>query len=195
MNCIQLEKKAKIGSVFGKSKSGFTLVETMIVLGIIGLILSLGIPQINKLFPSSQRVAFISRLNQLVGFAWQSAIREQKVHRIYFDFEKNEVKVEMASGQKDPKGKEIFKPTKPVYFSTVIEWPENLQVRQFFIEGTDESQFKRIWFFIVPDGLSQSVIINIQDENDLVEGSPVRVGLVLDPFKPEFKIYDEFKKP
>ncbi len=167
----------------------------MIVVAIIGLIAAIGAPALRQFLPRYERNRFFSDLNQLVGLAWQNAIAERKTHKVYFDFEKNNVKVEMASGQKDVKGQEIFKPMKGKYFTTTIDWPENLLVRNFYIEGTDEAKSKRMWFFIVPDGLSQAIVINLIDQQEEKETGPKKIGLVLNPFLAEFKIYDEFQKP
>ena len=181
--------------VLGSDRKGFTLIEMLIVLGILGLILSVGVPQIGNLFPGSSRKTFFSELNKLIAYAWQNAIREQKTQKVIFDLEKNVVSVEAATDQKDVKGQEIFQKPKAFYFSTEINWPESLQVRNFYIEGTDMAKYKKMWFFIVPDGLSQSIVINLVDLQDEIDGKPAQFGLVLNPFQPEFKIYDIFQKP
>jgi hypothetical protein len=39
------------------------------------------------------------------------------------------------------------------------------------------------------------VIINFLDTKDTKDDAPRRVGLVLNPFTAQFKIYDAFQKP
>ncbi len=167
----------------------------MIAVAIIGLIAAIGFPALRRFIPRYERRRFLSELNQLIGLAWQNAVAERQTHKVYFDFEKNKVRVEMATGKKDVKGQEIFKPMRGRYFATTIDWPESLLVHNFYIEGTDEAKQNRIWFFIVPDGLSQAIVINLVDQQEEKDTGPKKIGLVLNPFLPEFKIYDEFQKP
>ena len=51
------------------------------------------------------------------------------------------------------------------------------------------------WFYVVPDGMTQRVTINMTDGNDIDSGGrPAKIGLVLNPFNAQFAAYDTFKK-
>ena len=52
-----------------------------------------------------------------------------------------------------------------------------------------------VWFYIIPEGMTQDVVLNFIDTNDAYDGHPRQVGLVLNPFTAQFKEYDEFQKP
>ena len=52
-----------------------------------------------------------------------------------------------------------------------------------------------VWFFIIPDGLTQEVTINFVDYDDMLPNGDARqFGLVLNPFSAQFKLYDTFKQ-
>ena len=55
-------------------------------------------------------------------------------------------------------------------------------------------QTTELWFFIVPEGLAQDVVINLLDMRDKDRGKAKQVGLVLNPFAAQFKSYDSFQK-
>ncbi len=79
-------------------------------------------------------------------------------------------------------------------------WPKNLEIKNFYVEGSDEMERiagrpdGKIWFFVVPSGLAQNVIINFIDTLDRVNNKPRTIGLVLNPFSAQFKVYDTFQK-
>jgi hypothetical protein len=53
----------------------------------------------------------------------------------------------------------------------------------------------KVWFFVIPEGLTQAVTINLFDTKDLLQNKKPRpVGLVLNPFSAQFSVYDQFQK-
>jgi len=185
------------------SKSGFTLIEILIVFAIIGILMSVIVPNFNRLLPRREREAFISKLSALTRFAWQHALIKRKVHKISFDLKKNLFWVEMATGNVK-EGQPEFVRVKGAYINTSVAVPKNIEIKNFIIEGDDEmakrggggklSEFES-WFYIMPDGLSQTVTINFLDSKQKnAAGKPRQFGLVLNPFNAQFKTYDSFQK-
>lgn len=186
-------------SVCGKIKNGFSLIEVLVVLFLVGIMAAVMIPNFQGRQPRQEREQFINRLNGLVQFGWQSAIMTHKLHRVFFDFKKNKVRLEVEAGGKDIKGEQKFVPVSSAYVSHEVTIPEQLKVKNFMIEGKEEISsgfhLKVAWFFIVPDGLTQDVVINMTDTKDTIGSDKVRqVGLVLNPFLAQFKVYNEFQK-
>ena len=70
--------------MFGKSKHGFTFIELVVVIMILGIVATIVVPNLQKRLPGYQRKAFVNELNTLTALGWQNALSTQKVHRIFF---------------------------------------------------------------------------------------------------------------
>jgi len=183
------------------NRSGFTLIEIMVVLTLIGLLAAIISPNFRRRQPAQEVQQFVGALNALLRLAAQQASVMGKLHRIYFDFEHNKVTVQVKGEGKDNKGEQIFKTMKAPYLRNALTWPNHFIPQNFFIEGVDElaeqgdeRNKKKVWFFIMPDGLAQDIIINIVDRNPAYRGKSKQIGLVLNPFTAQFRMYDSFQK-
>lgn len=181
-------------------RKGFTLLEIIVAVAIIGLVSAIVIPNFMRRAPSYERQEAIANLNALTQLAWQNALIEDKIHKIKFNFKTGQVSLEIATGEYE-KGEPTFKPLERMHISTEFIWPEHLEIRQFIVEKFDEmarfigKRTETVWFFIMPDGLAQDVIINFIDTKDqLPDGRARSGGLVLNPFNVQFKEYDTFQK-
>jgi len=182
------------------TRPGFSLIELLVAIALLGAMAALIIPNLQRKGPKQERKQFVVRLNMLAAFARQQAIVSNKIQRLGFDLSSKRVALMQATGKKDAKGKPLFLPVKRAYIKTTVAIPASFSFKQFFIEGYDEiarhGKAKSIWFFIVPDGLSQSVVINfVNTKEKIAPGKFKSVGLVLNPFMVQFKAYDTFQKP
>ncbi len=178
----------------------FTLIELLLALLVVGIIASMMLPNLGARKPRQEREQFLAQLNTVVGFAWRQAMVSGKPTKVLFDFKKNNntVSVQQVTGQKDRDGNPISVPVKSAH--AIMKFPDRYVIKNFLIERFDE--MKRYndprnfstWFFVMPGGLTQEVIINLVDTKDKKAGKPYPVGLVLNPFTAQFKIYDEFQK-
>lgn len=181
-------------------KNGFTLIEILVVIAIIGMLAVIMVPTFRGRSPKYQREEAIAKLNSLSSLAWQNALITNIIHTINFNLKENKVSVKMATGKYDEKGLPVTKPMEREYVNSEFTWPENLEIKQFFIEGIDEIKVQgrtniSLFFLIMPDGLAQNVIINFVDTKDsLSDGQPKQFGLVLNPFNAQFRVYDTFQK-
>jgi prepilin-type N-terminal cleavage/methylation domain-containing protein len=183
-----------------KSNSGFGLLELMVAIAIIGMVMATIVPNYQRRIPRVQRENFINSLDNLSQFARQHALTTRKVHKVVFDIANRRAWVEqLITGKKDVTGEPLFAPIKSASVRAVCTWETHFVFRNFLIEGVDELSrggkvTEEVWFFIVPDGLAQEVIINIADTKDTINNRARQIGLVLNPFTAQYKVYDEYQK-
>lgn len=182
-------------------QSGFTFIELIVVLMIIGVLMTVVLPTFNRRTPAQQRNELHQQLNSLMRLGWQQALVTQTIHRLFFDLKKRTVRLERNTDKKDMENKPVFELVNVAYTKSMYQWPEMLQLSQLFIDGQDvlARQGMKIfeaWFFIVPSGLSQAVILNWTDASEKDNnGESVAMSLVLNPFQAQFKQYEKFQKP
>ncbi|HLJ30864.1 MAG TPA: prepilin-type N-terminal cleavage/methylation domain-containing protein [Candidatus Babeliales bacterium] len=184
-----------------KNRFGFTLLELIITIAIIGLLSAIIVPNLSRTTPRYERQAFIARFNTLVQYAWQQSLVTHQIQRVTVDVGKKKITLATATGEKDNKGELIFKPIENAVEDTEVTIPDQIQIKQFFIEGFDMmTKFARtktatVWFYLVPEGMAQNVVINFLDTKDVRDDQPRQEALVLNPFTAQFKTYDTFQKP
>lgn len=176
---------------------GFTLIEIMITLVIIGILLSVALPRFQRKNPSDERRAFFAQLNALLALGWQNAIITKTVHRVHFLMSKKIVILEEQAEGVDAYGEQQFKPVRRAYIPTQLKWPSNLEFREFIIEGTDEMKAHgtrktgELWFYIMPSGIAQNVSIMLVDTQDRAVNKKARhVQLLLNPFNVQVSAYE-----
>ena len=178
-------------------EEAFTFLELIFVLAIVAILAAIVIPNFRQ--PVYERKQFIDHLNALLQVSWQDAIVTNKLHKISFDFDKNLISVDVQTDKKAANDDFIYKPMSSKYLNATYKWPsDRFEFKNFYINKRDEMvatlknrQSGKIWFFMVPDGLAQPVIINIVDTKDRDR----KFSLVLNPFTAKFSEYDVFKKP
>lgn len=178
------------------------MIEILLVVLILGILISIGLPALKLRQPHQEREQFLAQLNTLLSVGWRQAVTTGKPTKIVFTLHQKKdgtISVEELTGQKDRTGNPISTPTKAT--NARMRLPVRYRLRNFFIERFDE--LKRYagerrefttWFFIMPNGLAQEVIINLEDMGDKYGNKGRPVGLVLNPFTAQFKIYNEFQK-
>lgn len=189
MNFTQRGLRARVRSA---KTNGFTLLELLVVIVILGLMATIAVPALMRQIPDRERKAFVSRLNALTSYAIQRSIEQRKIHKITFDMAKRTIALEQAQ-EKDSRGEWKFKPVVSPYLSFEYQWPAAISIKNFYVDKQDPrvSKLSSAWFFVMSDGITQEVIINVHDE----KGKYKQFSLTINPFSGEFKEERGFKKP
>ncbi|KKP36048.1 MAG: hypothetical protein UR26_C0001G0092 [candidate division TM6 bacterium GW2011_GWF2_32_72] len=173
-------------------KLGFSLVELILVIALVGAMMIF----VTRFFwlrdPDAPRKQFVVDLNGLVQSCWSDALETGKLHRVYFDLKKKQIRAEIEVEKSKKEGGES-KFNIQQGGKSLITWPSNYVIKDFFVSDQNESKnidkLESIFFYITSDG-TQDVIINVANEED-----GMTMGLVLNPFAMQFKDYGNFKKP
>ena len=178
-------------------KKAFTLIEVLIVLAIVGMIIGIGLPQIQRVFRTNIKSA-AARISGLIRFAYDDATVKGVTHRIVFDFEKRSYRLEISSTNelisseddsiKNKKGKDKKKEeedaNKPPSFypysgeagkdnvlpsGIVFDSVENLSLKKKITED-----IAYLYFF--PQGMTEDVIIRLKNQKGETNYFSIRVS-------------------
>ena len=90
---------------------------------------------------------------------------------------------------------------KPMYTNNIsgnVQIPQHLSIKNFFIQNEDElenkTSMKEVWFYIMPDGTSQSIIMNYE-YNDPESQDIEQFSLSINPFYSQVHQHETFQKP
>lgn len=182
---------------------GFSFLELVLVISILGILGYVVAPNFFRRGPLYERKAFVATLNVIARQAWVHALESGAVHKITFNLVQRTINLEQKTDATDHEGTPVFKPIILNNVPQNYQWPEHFEIQQFFVQGVDEiaqhgasRTMEDIWFFVVPEGMAQEVIMNVVDVKDTYHDSNGKqMSLVLNPFSVQFKQYEEFKNP
>ncbi len=190
-----LEELQVTALMHGKN-SGFSLLELLVVMFLIGIMTTFALQLYRNVKPAYKQEQFADNVRTLLAIAWQGALASGKIHRLYFDLTKRVMLVEMQTNEPYEE-KELFAPVMRSYDQAQFTWSKSIVIKQFYIQGM-ESMYKpgikteAIWFYVMPDGMVQEIIINIEET---VDDSKLPLSIVINPFTAQLSTYDTFQKP
>lgn len=195
---VEPKKVKKTGSVCGmKNKLGFSLLEIMIAIAIIGLVMAVGVPNYRARLVRLERDTFFANLKGIIEFARQRAMVSNKISKVTFDIANHTAWIELQTQQKDIKGEPLFERIKSGPARASITWNERFVFRSFVIEGVDElarygagKTTEEVWFFIVPDGIVQEVMFTVADTRDMIRKKAHQFVCTINPFSGALKVED-----
>jgi len=185
------------------NRPGFSLLELMLALALVSVVGMIVAPNFLSRVPRQQRTQFVETLNAVIHEGWMHALETGHVFKVTLNIERRSLSLHEKTEQIDIDGTEIFKSVALQTVAPGYAWPEHFAVKQLFVQGIDEiaqhttgNIIEDIWFFIMPEGMAQEVIINMIDAKDThsaIDGQ--EVSLVLNPLRVQFEEYEEFRTP
>ena len=184
-------------------KPGIALIQLVIGIAILVIVGTQVAPNLFRRVPLYQRKQFASLLNSAANELWIRSLETGNPHKVIFNIENRTITVEEKTKDEDDDGNALFKKIITSSFGEKYEWSDQFEVRSFFVEGVDElsqhsasSTIGDVWFFIIPNGMAQEVVINMIDRKDINNDSEGKeMSLVLNPFRVQFDVYEEFITP
>lgn len=178
------------------SSPGFSLIEIMVVVALLGLLLAMVMPRLSRRAPSSEWKTVLSEFNNLAQFARQESIAEQAVFRLNFSRGKNPapdtVTVERLS-KIGPDGKQEFTQASSPYLPTKYELAETIRFRAVFHGKQDQLQEGgQAFCYLIPDGLVQDTYVQLMRIENLKEEA---VTLKMLPFDGYFELAEKIIRP
>ncbi len=182
---------------YKKNMVGISFIEILIVLLLLSLFMSFAIPKFLSSQQGRAKKLFFSEFSVLVSDTMYQAVISKKIHQIFWDLDHQEISVKIFDeGSSEQSRHQKFKPISAGIFHSKIKYPDSFSIRNFFIQGKDEMEAgvtkHNIWTYIMPDGTSQQVLINIQDE---AEDKNNQFSIQIDPFYSQVSLKNAFEKP
>jgi len=177
--------------------TGFSFIEILVALLLLSIFASVVMPRIFGNRKGVAKKEFFSDFSHVMSDTLYQAITTKKIHQVFFDFNKREINVKIHHEDTSQTDKhKQFKNVPSGNFHNFLIIPEQLTIRNFSIDGDDvmsaRSTANDAWFYIMPDGTSQAVTMNIQDEQE--EESHAQFSIVINPFYSQVKLHDAFTK-
>lgn len=179
-----------------QSSPGFSLIEIMVVVALVGLLISMILPRLSRRSPSSEWKTVLSELNNLALLARQESIAEQTIFRLNFSRGKapdpDTITIERLS-KINPDGKQEFIQASSPYLATKYELSETIRFRAIFQGKQDLLQENSQAFcYVIPDGLLQDIYVQLIRTENLKE-EPVTLKML--PFEGYFELVEKLIRP
>ncbi len=180
--------------------AGFSLLELIAGMALIAILMTVVVPAFRNQTPQARREIFLENMNALTREALIRALETGHAHRILCNLSKRTIFLEEKMDITTRDGEIIFEQRTCRIGKVGQELPENYEFQQFYIEGIDElaahgpgQKVEDIYFFVMPEGISQEVIINAVDNAQIHDGAGTPFSMVLNPYQVQFELFNEFQ--
>jgi len=180
-----------------KSRSAFTMIEIMVVIFLVGILATIVFPRAMRKEPQADWKTILEDMNNLVFFARQEAIANQRMYRLAFhsvttgpDF----VIVEEERQDPEKPKQKIYVPATSYYFTPRYVFHPAIKIKAFFRGKKDvlEDQKGRGYCHVISDGLVEDALIHMTRKIDNEEtGGTFKMM----PFFGKFEFFDGYQKP
>ena len=178
-------------------RCGFTLMEVMLTVVVIGIIAGLTLPRLLRRPPVTEWPNILSQLNDMIYFARQEAISDQTVYRLaFYRKERPPDRVVVESQQDNPEkpGTKIFTAVSSEYFETTYILPPEVRIEAVYLgkqEQLDEN--KGVGYcHVIHDGLVQDILLHMRR---VVDGVEATGSFTVEPFMGTFTFEPGLTRP
>ena len=177
--------------------NGFTLLEILLVVVVIGVVSTMMLPRLFKQKPQEKWATVLDELNNLVSFARQEAISHHNTYRLHFQITKDgvyTVKVEVEGPHPEKVNQKIYTVTKSYYFNPTYNFPSSITILAIY-HGREE-QFNQnrqhAYCYVIPNGLVQEILMHLVRKKD---GKESKVTFQMAPFFGKFELQTGLIRP
>lgn len=147
-------------------KNGFSLLELLIVLVLIGLITGLIVPKLGGSLSSVQARTAVKKISAMLRYAGNQAVTEQKTRLVTFYIPSNKVVLEIAEQQEVEADWESEKTVPAAHGLRVYQLPEKIRLMEA-ITVRGESGDEKFQLFFYPSGGSSGGEILLKGKRKL----------------------------
>lgn len=149
----------------GSAGCGFTLVEVLVVLAIVGLVFGLTLPKLREMSGVELRSA-ARRLAGAARYAADQAAVRKSPHRIRFDFEQRTYRVEVAEGDR-------WLPD-PATLGRPVRLPGSVRIAAVETGALGRRTDGEAWVEFYPKGYSERAVVQLAVGDDRVYSVEIR---------------------
>ncbi|MBU0484149.1 MAG: prepilin-type N-terminal cleavage/methylation domain-containing protein [Proteobacteria bacterium] len=153
-------------------QNGFTLLEVMIVLLLIGLVTGLVVPRFGGTLSSMQARSAVKKIATILRYARNQAVSEQQTRVVTFDLSLNRVVLELAVDQIGEVSAERKKTDSADPGGKVYQLPEKIRLLEA-ISASGENIEQEFPLYFYPAGNSSGGVILLQGKRK----SPYRLQI------------------
>ena len=171
-----------------KRIQAFTLIEIMVVIAILGFMAAMVLPKMFRKPPSAEWKNILDDINNVVLFARQEAIANQKTFRVKFKMPR-EIVVEDEKDDIEKPGQMFYGQTTSFYFTTLITLSEFVTINGLYM-GKQETMGDNKgegYCYVISNGLVQDVIVHLMRD---YEGVVSKMSLKMKPFVGQFEMLE-----
>jgi prepilin-type N-terminal cleavage/methylation domain-containing protein len=176
-----------------KASHAFTLIEIMVVVMLVGMMATIGLPKLFHRSPALEWRVILEDFNNLIFFARQEAISNQKLYRLALKSNPKGLDFILVEEEKDDPekpGRKIHERDYSPYVTTKYELSEQVRISAVYYGKTEMMAENKAtgYCYVISDGLVQDVIVHLIRNYEGVES---KASFRMMPFLGAFEYLDE----
>lgn len=174
-----------------QNSSGFTLLEMMVVIVLLGLLATIIVPRLTRRNPEAEWIHIVDTLNNMVGFARQESIVNQCPYRLaFYAFPDKEhaVVIEQEVLNPEKKNAKIYIPASSNYFPTRYTFSPEIKIINIVLNKKSQFNGQNVAYCnLIPEGLVQAITLYLKRIEKDKEST---VTLTMLPFLGKFDLLE-----